>query len=103
MSVSVHTGENPVLIPGEEYSWESGTTFPTTYGNMKGYFTMTSLNKGELKISGTARYAAGAGTVGLYGIPVVVYCHKINRSSWGLQQFEVLKHSSKIAVQLLLG
>ncbi|XP_046556247.1 F-box only protein 3-like [Haliotis rubra] len=39
-------GENPVLIPGEEFSWESGTTFPTTYGNMKGHFVMINLEKG---------------------------------------------------------
>jgi len=41
------TGEYPVMHPGASYTWISSTHFSTTYGNMRGYFTMTNLLTGE--------------------------------------------------------
>lgn len=40
-------GEYPVMRPGETFTWISCTTFKTTYGSMKGYFTMRNLMTGE--------------------------------------------------------
>ncbi|PVD29033.1 hypothetical protein C0Q70_11630 [Pomacea canaliculata] len=40
-------GEYPIMTPGAEYSWISCTTFSTTYGNMRGHFTMRCLENGQ--------------------------------------------------------
>ncbi|XP_041353993.1 F-box only protein 3-like isoform X2 [Gigantopelta aegis] len=40
-------GEFPTMTPGSEYSWVSCTAFSTTYGNMKGYFSMRNLKTGD--------------------------------------------------------
>ncbi|XP_064594987.1 LOW QUALITY PROTEIN: F-box only protein 3-like [Liolophura sinensis] len=40
-------GMFPVMKPGSVYSWISYTAFSTTYGNMKGHFTMKNLRTGE--------------------------------------------------------
>lgn len=40
-------GEYPVMSPGATFSWTSCTTFSTTYGNMRGHFTMKKLETGE--------------------------------------------------------
>ncbi|KAK7503114.1 hypothetical protein BaRGS_00005740 [Batillaria attramentaria] len=40
-------GEYPVMSPGAEFSWTSCTTFSTTYGNMRGHFTMRNLETGD--------------------------------------------------------
>lgn len=40
-------GEFPTMRAGESFSWTSYTTFPTTYGSMRGYFTMRNLKTGN--------------------------------------------------------
>lgn len=40
-------GEYPVMTPGSTFSWTSCTTFSTTYGNMRGHFTMKNLKTGD--------------------------------------------------------
>jgi len=39
-------GEYPVMRPGSSHTWISSTHFQTTYGNMRGYFTMINLDTG---------------------------------------------------------
>lgn len=39
-------GEFPIMRAGEVFSWTSATSFKTTYGTMKGYFTMRNLQTG---------------------------------------------------------
>ncbi|XP_076311121.1 F-box only protein 3-like isoform X2 [Tachypleus tridentatus] len=39
-------GEFPIIKPGTSYSWVSCTNFNTTYGNMRGHFTMKNLITG---------------------------------------------------------
>ncbi|ELU11977.1 hypothetical protein CAPTEDRAFT_144235 [Capitella teleta] len=39
-------GEYPTMKAGETFSWTSYTTFPTTYGNMRGHFTMKNIQTG---------------------------------------------------------
>jgi len=41
------TGEYPVMRPGASFTWISSTHFPTTYGNMRGHFTMINLQTGQ--------------------------------------------------------
>ena len=42
-------GQYPVMEPGAEFSWLSCTTFSTTYGNMRGSFTMRNHETGQLQ------------------------------------------------------
>jgi len=39
------------MRPGASYTWISSTHFETTYGNMRGHFTMTNLLTGDFIIS----------------------------------------------------
>jgi len=41
------TGEYPVMKPGASFTWISSTHFTTTYGNMRGHFTMINIHTGE--------------------------------------------------------
>ena len=55
-AVILFPGKYPVMSPGASYTWISSTHFPTTYGNMRGYFTMTNLLTGELIITHITPY-----------------------------------------------
>ncbi|XP_074655335.1 F-box only protein 3-like [Tubulanus polymorphus] len=40
-------GEYPIMRPGSKHSWISSTRFSTSYGNMRGHFTMKHIRTGK--------------------------------------------------------
>lgn len=45
-------GEQPILVPGGEYTYVSGCHFSTVFGTMKGYYTFSRLSDdSEFKVA----------------------------------------------------